>query len=470
MSNLKTNNIVLTNSRIVQFYKKYPNLNPEALNLLLIDLLEKLNNDLSNDINSTVQNEILSSVSLISQKFDSLNDSISSNNNSIIVKFHEINKEFLDNIKHLLGNTISSNTDKVEGLLDKNTNLFYSKIDKLIPENNKSLSLNLRQELESVQKSILCDIKNNSQSTEKIDSFISSIDSKISNIQQPIFTFMTSNHEQIQNHFSSLRENNAKTYESQEKVFKGLEDFLNKYKTSSSLKGQFSENMLEGILNNMFPSSEIINMTSTKASGDFMLKRLNYYPILFENKNYDANVNSEEVKKFIRDIKEQSCHGIFMSQNSGIVNKTNYSIEIHEGFIGVFLHNVDYNIDKIKTAIDIIDNLAIKLKDFNFDGKESLSIDKKILDSINSEYQLFASQKETLINTVREIQKKLLNQIDDLKMPDLQLYLSGKYGSIQTSEFTCEICGEVFAKKSGLASHKKVHKNKQPIIEINTTT
>ena len=62
-------------------------------------------------------------------------------------------------------------------------------------------------------------------------------------------------------------------------------DFLNKYKSSSQFKGQCSENMVETILNKMYPTAEIINATAFKASGDFIIKRTDGPDIMIENKN-----------------------------------------------------------------------------------------------------------------------------------------------------------------------------------------
>jgi hypothetical protein len=124
-------------------------------------------------------------------------------------------------------------------------------------------------------------------------------------------------------------------------VIEELSDFLNKYKNNSNYKGKSSEHMLEGVLCKMFPSDEIINTSSTmKLAGDFMLKREGKLPILIENKNYDLNVQKEGVEKFLRDIRAQKCNGIFMSQHSGIQYKPNYFIEIEDGCVLIYLHNV----------------------------------------------------------------------------------------------------------------------------------
>lgn len=448
--------ISLNNKRVHDFYSNNSHIHFETMNLLLIEFLDKMNTDFATTTINTINHEILSSVKDIKGNITSLNADIQSRNNAIVVKFHEINKEFVENMKNMVGNTMSTNTDKLYGMLDKNTDVFIAKMNEFIPKNNEELNRTLLFQLKEMQKTILDDL--GKKSPEKIEDYFTSLDTKLQNIQQPIFSFISANNEQMTSHITNLRESSALTHASQEKVFHELGDFLNKYKTSSSHKGQFSENMMEGILNKMYPSAEVVNSTANRATGDFMLKRIGHPTILIENKNYESNVNTDEIKKFLRDIREQNCHGVFISQFSGIVNKSNYFMEIHDGNILVYIHHVNYDPEKIKTAIDIIDNLYVKLKDFQGDKSVGIHIPKEILDSINAEFQVFITQKETLISTVKEIQKKLLNQIEDLKMPDLQLYLNGKYASIQNQDYVCEICGECFAKKTGLASHRKVHK------------
>jgi hypothetical protein len=78
-----------------------------------------------------------------------------------------------------------------------------------------------------------------------------------------------------------------------------------------------------------------------KASGDFMLKRINKPAILIETKDYANNVPKEETDKFIRDVAQQKCNGIFLSQSSGISLKENYQIEFNKAQL-VYIHNCDY--------------------------------------------------------------------------------------------------------------------------------
>ena len=331
------------------------------------------------------------------------------------------------------------------------------------PKNTLELNNLIKEKLQSFQQVILEDITKQLNSSVKsensINEYISSLDTKIQQFQQPIYSFINANQEQITNSLSSLKESNIVSQANQDKVLNDLGDFLNKYKTNSAYKGQSSEYMLGSVLNKMYPSSEVTDTRSMKECGDYMLKREGKLPILIENKNYDTNVNIDEIKKFLRDIKTQKCSGIFLSQYSGIVSKPNFFIEIHDSNVLVYLHNVEYSQDKIKTAIDVIDSLSNKLRELNAsENEEGITIRKDVLDNINKEFQVFISQKELLTTTVKDFQKRILLQIEDLKMPDLTDYLNSKYASIQNQEWVCDVCKASFTKKSSLASHKKIHK------------
>jgi hypothetical protein len=285
------------------------------------------------------------------------------------------------------------------------------------------------------------------------------LDEKIKSIQTPIYSFITSNQQQITNNLTSLKESNLIAQTNQCKVIDELGDFLNKYKTNSAAKGLASENRLQILLNKMFPMSNVVDSRALKEAGDFLLKREGRPTILIENKNYEANINIDEIKKFLRDINSQNCSGIFISQNSGIVGKPNYFIEMHGGHVLIYLHNVDYSEEKIKCAVDIIDNLSKKYAEItNNNQEDGVKITKEFLDKINTEYQVFLNQRDLLVFNIKESQKKVILQIEELKFPDLSTYLNEIYGSVQNQQFLCDICNESFSKKSSLASHKKKHK------------
>jgi len=451
------------NKRIYEFYKNNPSIEFETMNLIMIDFIEKLNNDMSKTISTTINNEILSSVKELKEQLTNVGQNF---NESITSQ----NKDYVENIKMIIQLSSTQESDKIIQQLNRNTEQYVDKISSLIPNSENKMHDNLQ----SFQRTLTTDIKeflSATSSQSSLSDFISNLDSKIMTMQQPIYSFITSSQEQISQKINDNMSDKTK----QDKLHEDLTDFLNKYKTSSSYKGQYSENLLETTLNNLYPSAYVQNTHAQKASGDFMLQREGNDDIMIENKDYKVNVDIAEIKKFIRDINEQKTHGIFLSQFSGIVSKPNFFIEIQDGKVLVYLHNVEYNSDKINTAVNIIDNLSSKLSAINDSEEENgFSINKELLEKINKEFQDFLKQKEAICNNIKDFHKKLLPDLDKLAFPTLSIYLNTKYASAQNSLYCCKICGSFFPSSKSLAGHEKKHnepkkkKEKSPVLSIET--
>ena len=444
--------LTINNKRLYQFYKNNPNINIESLNLLILNFIEEINNDLTKTIQNTITQEILNNVKEIK------ND-IQNNHSNIILKFHDINKEYNENMKLLISTNSNTSNERFQRSLEKTTENFIHKINEILPTNNSVLNNTITEQIDKLKQFTFENIKK-IENQDTLKEFLTTMDFKIQNIQQPVLSYISANNENLTNKLNNLKETNITSQTKQDKIMDELGDFLNKYKASSTLKGQFSENRIETLLHQTFKDAEIVNTSALKASGDFMIKRYGLPNILIENKNYKTNVNVDEIRKFLRDVNEQKCNGIFMSQHSGIVGKSDYFIEIHDGCILIYLHDVDYASEKIKTAVNIIDNIYPKLQQISNTNKSGFVIKKEIMDFINNEHQIFLNQKDSIITLNKEYTKKLQTMVEDLKLPTLQTLLCENYASIQNQEWECDICGECFTKKSSLASHRKVHKDK----------
>ena len=244
-----------------------------------------------------------------------------------------------------------------------------------------------------------------------------------------------------------------------------MRTFLSKYSASSN-KGKYAENNLFSVLTDLYPSAEIQNTTGVKASGDFILKRMDKPSIMIENKDYSRNIDKDEVSKFIRDANAQSMSGIFISQYSGITFKNNYHIDVNKGNILVYVQHCEYNHDKIRIAVDIVDYLSTKVQELNMG--ETNNISKEILDNINEEYQIFISQRELMLTTLKDFQKKMATQIDTMKLPSLDQYLDTKYAYVKERNFKCELCNNfIGSSKQSLSAHKRGCRKKhcEPVTE-----
>tara|TARA_Y100000816_G_scaffold274688_1_gene242205 strand:- start:17 stop:1339 length:1323 start_codon:yes stop_codon:yes gene_type:complete len=423
--------ITIKNKRIFDFVKNNPDIDLETLNLLMIDFIEKINTNMNKTLINTINKEILNSVKQLESKLQ-----------------YE-NSKYVENIKTTIELNSNKETEKINTLLSKNTQEFSEKLNNFTSTSHDKFKDSLNQINSSTINELKDHISKNSGSKE----FMHTFETKLQDIQKPMYSFFNTQQEQL---IKKLAENDCDKSK-QDTVMTQLTDFLNKWKNSSTHKGNYGQNMLEGVLNSAYPSAEVVNTSGFKASGDFILKRESKPTILVENKDYKSNVNNEEVKKFVRDVNEQQTHGIFLSQASGIISKNNYQIDICEGKILVYLHNVEYNPDIIKSAINIIDNLAYKVEVIENDEGETIS--KEIIDGINSDFQIFLNKKQTALNTAKDIQKRLITQIEELAFPSLADWLDNKGVSTTTCTFECDVCKMVFANKRALASHKKVHKN-----------
>jgi len=439
MENNTEETLVISNKRIINFYKSNPHIDFEVMNLLFLDFAEKF----SVNNQKTVNVEILNSLKDIQH-------SVSSITNVLSLKFHEINREYFENVKLIIQCSSKEGSEKIEKLLDESTEVFLSQMRMEIPKSQEILTSKLRETL-------LLDIK---QATANPNEIAKDIELKI----QPIYGHLKLYQDQILFNLQNVKETNIESKIIQDKVMEQLGEFLNKYKTNSAFKGQSSENMLQKTLQKIFPMDEIVDSRAMKECGDFLLKRIGKKNVLIENKNYDLSISYDETKKFLRDVQTQKCNGVLMSQYSGIIGKPNFFIEVHDGSILVYVHNCEYDEDKIKMVIDVIDILSKKINELSLNDEENgLVISKELLEQINFEFQLFISKKENLKLMVKDFHKKMLSEIDNFVLPELSTYLQTKYASIPNKHVivNCEICGKPCDGDKGYKSHKKFHQNKE---------
>jgi len=227
------------------------------------------------------------------------------------------------------------------------------------------------------------------------------------------------------------------------------------------------------ILNKLYNSAEISIIENNSVNGIYSLKRIRKQNILIKSVFSNENTGIDEVESFTQMVTDKNGSGILLSQNSGISTKKDFQIEIHNNNnIIVYIHNSNYSTSHIESAVSIIDNLYAKLRQFAVSTNDSdFSIPKDVLDTINSEYYLFMTQKNAVIELFKENQKKVISQMDELRFPCLEKFLSGKFAApIQKAGLKCDLCKGFTANNlKALAAHKRgcIRKNaKLPLQNI----
>jgi hypothetical protein len=135
------------------------------------------------------------------------------------------------------------------------------------------------------------------------------------------------------------------------------------------------------------------------------------------------------------------------------VNKENFEINIHNRNVLLYIHNVNYDPEIIKIAIDIIDSFKSKLDEITL--TDDYPISKDTLEEINKEYQLFVEQKLTQLKMVKEFSQKMIKNIEGLQLPSLEKMLSSRFGYISSGKFVCEKCNFVGKNPLALSVHKR---------------
>ena len=461
-----SHSLTINNKRIFDFYDEHKNLNFENMNLILVEILENLLKNTNPTLDMNVAASLLESVKGLQGKINNIEDVMNKNLNDIsnvfTLKFIDFKKEYMTDLQLILSNNANEKVAPLikeynESLLDK-TKIMFGEI---IPKNQESLYKSIEGSLRTLQESVNKDTNlliKSSLSKEVLQDYISKLDEKFGNTllntQNVLNTIVSSSEQRIDQRLGEIKEISSTNSSSQTNLYANINELLKKMENSSS-KGKISENLLFNVLHSLYPTAQIESVGNIKETGDILIKRRDKPVILFENKNYDRNVGQEEVRKFLRDVETQKCCGIMLAQHYGIANKNNFEIEIHNNNVLIYMHNVEYDSYKIKAAVDIVDHFKVCLDDLELGTGEHISLDKEFLDDINKEYQNFANNKLTHIKTIKDTQQKLIAQVEDLKIPTLEHYLSRMYASSGAKENTCEYCNYVAKNLRALTAHHR---------------
>jgi len=437
-----TMSLKITNKRVIDFYKNHENISLEDANVFMVDMFEKM---LQRDTSPTLLNDMSKTMLSLQGQMETLTNQASKlqhdTQTNLTLKMMEMKDQYIEQLKMTLTNNMS---EKISPILKDQTDTFLQKTtllwNDLAPKQNDLFKLEWKATMEQIN-----------YNPEKIEDFIQAVETKLSHALQETHDKMIRSEIQIENGFKEIRDLTTLNQQN-------VTALLSKMENSSS-KGKLSENILFHILQGLYPSASIECVGTQKETGDVMLTRRDKSALLIENKNWDKNVPQSEVQKFIHDCETQNCSGLFLSQHTGVCNKENFEMDIHDGNVLLYIHNVNYDKEVIKIGIDIIDHFKMNLDKLNANVDVN-TIKKEVLESIHKEYNHYRQQKDTLQKMIKDVQGKLLKQVDELKMPNLENYLSMFY-SFSGSKFLCPYCGFVSGKKAGLSAHERGCKAKR---------
>jgi hypothetical protein len=478
---MDTPTLFCSSKKVINFYNEHTNLDFTVMNDIFTDIMINLYQNMNSSLTNNIAHQLLSNIQGLQAQLTAVSDNVNKLQNDTLInfssKFSDFRREYIEDVKMILSN---NTTEKITPLIKEYNGIMLDKtfimINDIVPKNNENLTKQINDSMKQFHNSISEDTNKLLKSTlnqKSFDDFLCNLDGKfsttLSNSQQIINSMITSSEQRLdtrigeiknstENHIFDIKSLSATNQTSQTSLHNDVNELLKKMDVSSS-KGKCSENIIFNILHSLYPQAQIDFVGEHKETGDIMLTRKNKPTILIENKNWNKNVVQEEVKKFIRDVETQKCCGLFLAQNYGIANKENFEINIHNTNVLLYVHETNNDAEKIKIAIDVIDNFKMKIDELVATTGEGYSIDTDILDDINREYQTFASHKMAQIKTVKDFTQKMIKQIEDIQLPTLEAYLSTRY-AFSSSKYVCEYCDYVAKNQSGMSAHKRYCKKR----------
>jgi hypothetical protein len=446
--------LIIKDKDVVEFFTAHK-IDHEEINRCIVRILKNvIDTEISHNVISSM-NEKLSS---IQQKMEAIDSSLKINSgeiaNTLLIQLSEYRKTYMEDLKLLLS---SNNTERItpmlkditSSLMDKTTILF----SEVLPKHQTNISHELSQSLQSFKINLQSEIEkiNNSQMDKK------TMEENMSNIKKLFYE-----HEnKMSSKLSEIKDTTTLNQQTQGSLNTQVQEILKKFENSSS-KGGMSENILFNILLGLFPTSDIEHVgNEQKETGDITFTRTSSTPkILFENKDHTTtNVPKHEITKFIRDCEIQDCCGIMLAQHRSICNKENFEIQINGNNVLLYLNEVKFDKEVIRTAVNVVEQFKMKLDEFgkNIDN----NIDQDVLDNINKEFQSFLGRKLAITRLTKEFNEKMISELNSLTLPSLDKYLAPKYASSFTHENACKYCNKQVGKS--LAQHYRYCQAKKEI-------
>jgi len=457
----------LKNDKAIKFFSKNSHLDFNEMCGIFVDIMEKMMQNMTDNIESSHNTALIKK---LATRMENMESSFSQHNANMTLSIGQLGEQFSGMInRHLesmlghMRDTIKSHNGDAEksiiGRIQTNNDLFMAKINDLTKDDAirgfmegelKKVNTRLQEESERVLQGM--EKTGNGETITQLSHVITGqykeLDAAFKARIDSFFTSQTSNNGSMYTEIMNKLEKTTSAVDTVGNYFQK--------QIGSTTKGKQGEAKLEVVLAQMFPNAEIKNTAGMTACGDFIVTRKEKSKILLDNKDYDTVVPVKEVNKMIRDVEKNDCHGILISQNSGIAQKDDFEINVHNHNIIVFLHNTGYDASKMMLAFNIIDHLEPLIAGKDKESGDHEAISSEILLAINKEYQELVTQKLNLIQSIRKTQGDLITQVQKMDLPELTKYLDKKFANTGKTGLLCDVCGVYMGKNArSLAAHRR---------------
>ena len=308
--------LTINNQKVFEFYKKNSSLNFEQVNLLCVSLFENILQDANTSLNNSITSQILTEcldhnhkLNEITNEINKINNNITKLNNDLVIKFFDIKKEYIEEVKNIININGNEKVDKINSQLRENNN----SLKELIEKGN----IQLMDKTTLSNHSLINDITTNinkltSVTTSDITNKIERFDDKINIILQKINTESLDKINSLINSSNGIIVDkinlmlNSIIPNNNEKINKQICDEINKfYLMISDETKKLTEQTSNQEIKNFITLFNERNQTENLISHNLGLKQ---DAILLELTNIINKNNTDQIENFINnfDIKYNS--------------------------------------------------------------------------------------------------------------------------------------------------------------------
>ena len=426
--------IVISNPTVVEFYRAHPALNPEEVNLWLVSALEKMAGSGDQGAAQTMIAKMETFFGDHGKRVDALSSEIATQNAT---------RDFLQtSVQHISG--------AMGTMRDDFKSLIVSQFVDSQKDNERMIRVALEGAVEDgKQKELIVAAMNDTIGTR--------LGAMVKDIQTINTDLVSASERRLGDALVRIHQNGVDTKAIATKTCGDMEGYLAKYSRSKD-KGNIGERKLEGLINTLYPSCELLDTTfAGGGKGDFIMRRPGKPQIMFETKEYadGSKVPKKDVVKFLNDVKDNECCGIMVNHTGAITDKGNFHFEFHMGKVLLYIHHANYDLDKIDLAIRLIDCMDDRVCDLNHMSGGGNIMTDEVMDQINTEFIGFIEHRDRVLSDAREFYTNTKRHLEAMQFTGLHRFLSTKFATENSLSYYCASCDQGFKNNRALAAHKK---------------
>ena len=395
----------ITNARVIEFYKNHPMINIDTINVLFIEILDKLFSEISPNMDNDFALRLINEVKNITTIIDKIqNDTVQ----NFTLKSIELKREYIHDLQLILNN---NNTHSIKPLLMEYTEILQDKT-KLI------------------------------------------IDDKMNNINNSI---------------ENIKNINQLSIEKQIEIDKRVSEVLKKFDSGTKkgnmsemvtynlLKTIYSENQLK-IVNTTKETGDILLIRENKQVIIIENKEYTRDVTQVEVDKFIRDMHSQNCSGIFI---SQKCP--IANKKDFEIDLYGNHIGVYIGNSNFDINNIKIAIDIIDTMKLIMKEIPESSESEVSEYDDEMFLSKDELDTINNEYTIFINKKIQHIKSIKEFTKKLIQEAENFQLPTLAFILSENFGINKKTEWSCTLCDFIGKNKGSLAGHMKKHNSLEPV-------